>query len=98
MKQVNVDKRLYLIDDAKLLASYFVVFIHCIFPGNFGIGLKALARFAVPFFFMCSGFFLYGNTPKSILKKAFHILKLFLSTALIYLIVNIAIFLIQQDM
>ena len=41
----------------KLLASYAVVFIHVLFYGRFGIIVDAIARFAVPFFFLVSGFF-----------------------------------------
>lgn len=41
----------------KLIASYMVVFIHVSFPGKFGTAVICLARFAVPFFFIISGYF-----------------------------------------
>jgi len=36
----------------KLFASYMVVFVHVSFPGTVGVSINALARFAVPFFFI----------------------------------------------
>lgn len=97
MTKVTTKQRLYRMDHFKLLASYFVVCIHSLFPGDYGTAVKAIARFAVPFFFLCSGFFLYGNTPESIIKKALHILKLLLVTTAVYLGVGVALFVLQRD-
>ena len=97
MTKSAAKQRLYRMDHIKLLAAYFVVFIHSLFPGNYGVAVKAIARFAVPFFFLCSGFFLYGNKPESIIKKALHILKLFLVTAAVYLVSAVVLFAIQRD-
>ena len=97
MTKPAAKQRLYRMDHIKLLAAYFVVLIHSLFPGNLGVAVKAVARFAVPFFFLCSGFFLYGNKPESIMKKALHILKLFLVTAVVYLVVSVALFTLQRD-
>lgn len=97
MTKSAAKQRLYRMDHIKLLAAYFVVLIHSLFPGNLGVAVKAVARFAVPFFFLCSGFFLYGNKPESIMKKALHILKLFLVTAVVYLVVSVALFTLQRD-
>lgn len=41
----------------KMIAAIAVVFIHCAFPELFGIVVKNIARFAVPFFFIISGYF-----------------------------------------
>ena len=89
--------RLFLMDDIKLLASYFVVFIHFMLPGDLGDAVKAVARFAVPFFFMCSGYFSYGNTPEIIRKKALHILKLFLIATMIYAFLEIGVLILEQE-
>ena len=43
----------------KLFASYMVVFIHVPFYGKYGDAIDAIARFAVPFFFLVSGFYSY---------------------------------------
>ena len=48
----------------KLFASYMVVFIHVLFYGNLGDAVDALARFAVPFFFLVSGYYSYQITCK----------------------------------
>ena len=47
------------LDAAKAIAAFLVVFIHISFPGMTGRIIKTLARSAVPFFFMVSGFFCY---------------------------------------
>lgn len=39
-----------LLDIIKLIASFFVVFIHVVFPEPFGDIIKSFAGFAVPFF------------------------------------------------
>ena len=51
-KQIN-----YTLYTERLIASIFVVFIHLMFPGLFGIIIKNIARFAVPFFLMISGYY-----------------------------------------
>lgn len=45
------------IDTVKGIACILVVFIQYPFPGEFGEFVKAIARFAVPFFFMTSGYY-----------------------------------------
>ena len=61
------------LDVLKFVASIFVIFIHISFPGNFGVFVGALARFAVPAFFMVSGYFSYkaiqDNDYKKILQR-----------------------------
>ncbi len=74
------------LDLLKLLAAYFVVLAHFPFPGTFGITLDASGRFAVPLFFMVSGYYSYKSSPEKILGKLRHILKLYLIAAGIYLV------------
>lgn len=83
--------RLFAVDIAKFIAAIFVIFIHCTFYGDLGVAIKSIARFAVPFFFICSGFFLYGNSPEKILKKIVHIIKLLLFSSVLYFAFNIAL-------
>ncbi len=47
-----------LLDEIKAIACIFVILIHCKFPGITGDLCEALARFAVPFFFVISGKYL----------------------------------------
>ena len=60
MTNVKTKGRNEAIECCRLLASVMVVFIHCHFPGKFGDCMNCLARAAVPFFFMVSGYFAYG--------------------------------------
>ena len=53
----------------KLFASYMVVFIHVVFSGHIGVALEMLARFAVPFFFLVSGFYSYKISPHKIKNR-----------------------------
>ena len=49
--------RNHVLDAEKAAAAYMVVFLHLHFPGVTGDIFNAAARFAVPFFFMISGYF-----------------------------------------
>ena len=57
-------KRNITVDIMKLIASFFVVTLHFPFPNLFGQIFFAVARFAVPFFFMISGYF-YAKSDKA---------------------------------
>ncbi|OUO46567.1 hypothetical protein B5F79_06495 [Olsenella sp. An285] len=65
------------IDYYKGLACILVVFIHARFPSPFGEAIVFVARAAVPFFFMVSGFFAYKVDEDLMLqgipRKAKHI-------------------------
>lgn len=68
-----------LLDAVKAISAYFVVLLHIRFPGRTGEIVNVLARFAVPFFFMVSGYFCYDNHGKALSKlpgKIRHILFL----------------------
>lgn len=71
METKNVNQTINLL---KLIASFFVVFIHVPFPGVIGKIADCTARFAVPFFFIVSGYYSY-NVPISRIKP--RIIKLF---------------------
>lgn len=47
------------LDFAKAIACMGVVIMHCSFPGVFGKFALYLFKFAVPLFFMVSGYFLF---------------------------------------
>lgn len=96
MSKAVVRNRNYTLDFIKLIASYFVVFIHISFSGLFGELVEDIARFAVPMFFMISGFFAYGNDNAKLKAKAINIFKLYLFSAVIYHIRDI-IWLIKDE-
>lgn len=58
------------VDAVRAIACAFVLFVHCPFPGTFGVYVSALARFAVPFFLMVSGFYAYRDTDQAMLAAA----------------------------
>ena len=74
----------------KFIASFFVVFIHAPFPGSFGSFLYSMGQFAVPMFFMITGYFNFGATDAQVRRRAKHIFRLFLTGALIRVILSCA--------
>ena len=60
----------------KLFSSFMVVFIHVPFVGKLGVAVDALARFAVPFFFLVSGYYSYQISCEKIKKRIKNILSL----------------------
>lgn len=79
----------------KLFAAYMVVFIHVPFYGRIGVAVDALARFAVPFFFLVSGFYSYKITPDKIKHRLFHLLSLLALAAVAYTTYNLLILLVK---
>lgn len=59
------------IDAVRAIACAFVLFVHCPFPGAFGIIVSALARFAVPFYLMVSGYYACRETDTAMLPLLF---------------------------
>ncbi len=85
------------IDVIKLVASYMVVFIHVLFYGNWGHAICAVARFAVPFFFLSSGYFSYNDNLERIKNKGIRILKLYLPIAAFYVVAGIVFSLLNGE-
>lgn len=86
---VNTTKKKYnLLNAVRIIASFFIVAIHIKFPGVYGSVVVNVARFAVPFFFMTSGFFSYYENSPSVLKKVDkkikHITVIFLGASALY--------------
>ncbi len=86
MKELNKDNAVYNgIDVFKLIAAVLVVLLHTVETTNYlAVAIKEIfTYFAVPFFFITSGFFFYGGLEKSIDKKKYfckyskNILKIF---------------------
>lgn len=87
----NIKKRNYGIDWLKGVACISVVLIHYNLPDQGGIIIKTLCRFAVPVFFMVSGFFTLsddGNvcSKEKLFAKISHVLRLIAGSAVFYLI------------
>lgn len=81
---LKVKNRNVPLDVLKLVASYMVVFIHFKFDGEVGFIVDALARFAVPVFFMTSGYFACGNSVDQLKAKIRDIVGIYLTGAVLY--------------
>ena len=66
MEQAGRNARLNLL---KGFACIGVVFIHVTFPGVFGQIIKDAAGFAVPVFFLTSGFYSYFDDNEKAIRK-----------------------------
>lgn len=73
------------IDSIKLIASFFVVCIHVPINNSMGPYLIAISRFAVPLFFLISGYY-YGSKPDnmSIKKQIIKIIKLVITANVLF--------------
>ena len=85
------------LDIIKLAASYMVVFIHILFYGEIGIAVDALARFAVPLFFLVSGYYSYNIPPEKIKLRIVHLIKLLIFAVLVYTGYDILQLFLAQD-
>lgn len=79
-----------LLDQNKLIAAIFVILLHSPFPGVAGGVFESLARFAVPFFFMVSGYYVYGKSRKAIKKSLLKNLLLLASSLVLYVVWDLA--------
>jgi surface polysaccharide O-acyltransferase-like enzyme len=71
-----------------------VVFIHVPFWGKTGAVIESLARFAVPLFFVSSGYFSYRLPAEKFKKRIVRILSLYAVAAPIFLLAKCAEFLV----
>lgn len=90
-------KKNYTLELLKLFASYMVVFIHVTFYGEMGIIMDALARFAVPLFFLISGYYSYQIEPQKIKKRIRNILTLFIFASVSYTLFEITPLLLKSN-
>lgn len=78
----------------KCIACISVVLLHCSLPGRIGQLVCGQARFAVPFFFAISGYYVYDATRDGrayrVWDKACHIGRYFVVTECIYFIWHLA--------
>lgn len=77
------NKSLYTIEG---LACICVIFIHCKFPGELGRIIEFFSRYAVPVFFIVSGYFTYDANNEKLKSKAIKLLKIFLCYIIFYYI------------
>ena len=68
----------------KGIAPFAVVLIHCTLPGVPGEIIKGIARFAVPLFFLISGYFAYGREDAVLKRRESHIFRLYVGAVAVY--------------
>jgi surface polysaccharide O-acyltransferase-like enzyme len=85
------------LDVFRLIAALAVITLHVSMgdiPLETTIYIRLLARFAVPFFFLVSGYFFYLGTLKSgsdfLLKTMFKLISIFIASSLVFLPIDIA--------
>lgn len=84
-------------DLIKGFACICVIFIHCPFPGKFGVLLRTISKFAVPFFFAISGYFSVKKWG-GVKRKIEHILTLCIAAELFYFIYDFLIEILLQNL
>lgn len=85
------------IDFIRFIAMISVFFIHCIFPGQFGIYLRAANSFAVPLFFITSGYFCSFNSVEKLRKKVKTLGSIVLISNIFYMIWDVLYIYLQDD-
>ena len=75
------NKLLYFLEG---LACIFVILIHCDMSGIVGDLLEVIGRFAVPLFFMVSGYFNRNSDNKKIVKRIKKIIIIFIVSIVVY--------------
>jgi fucose 4-O-acetylase-like acetyltransferase len=94
MQQTDSAKRNGTIDMIRIIASFAVVLCHVPFPEPYTHGSMAVTRFAVPFFFMVAGWFLFtpGDSKdiceKRIKKSLKATVRMSVICTLLYVVVN----------
>lgn len=93
---MNAQKN-YTLELLKLFASYMVVFIHVLFYGQMGVIMDTLARFAVPLFFLVSGYYSFQIRDEKIKKRIIKLLTLFIIAAVCYTLLNVIPFVLRGN-
>jgi len=77
------------VDALRGIACVFVILVHVTLPGQVGVYVKALARFAVPFFLINSGWFAWTGRVEDEMKGAKRQLKKILRLTMIVCLLHI---------
>lgn len=72
----------------KALACFSIVSLHFLMPGEFGVFYQIVARFAVPFFMMLSGYFSFNISREKVKYRLKQMLLLTIASLIFYSIVH----------
>lgn len=95
MEKLNINEkkqRNYSLDFLKIISAFMIVCIHFKFSGSVGEVAVIIGRFAVPVFFMISGYYSYNVDCRKIKNKILHIAKIYFCALVLYFCFNIAVF------
>lgn len=84
--QTNTSCRNTFLNFIKGLACIGIVFIHIQFPNKFGMIVKNLGSYAVPIFFMISGYYIYTCDLQVVKRRLSKIIKIFIVAYLTFFI------------
>jgi len=76
---------LYIIE---AIACLSIIFIHAQIPSSIGTELKILSRFAVPLFFLISGYYNYFSSKEKLVNRVKKMIKTFIFFSSIYLLID----------
>ncbi len=85
------------LDLLKFISAFMIVCIHIKFYGEMGKLITILARFAVPVFFMVSGYFSSDNSIEKLRNKVIHIIKIYIGAFILHFCFRIIIILFSGE-
>lgn len=80
-----------MLDLIKSFGCIGVVFIHIMFPGEFGEIIKSISSYAVPVFFMITGYYAYGMDDKTIKRRLIKIIKIFIFAYILFMFSDVSV-------
>ncbi|MDR3594410.1 acyltransferase family protein [Clostridium sp.] len=91
-------KRNQSIELLKLISIFFIVIIHNPFASRFGFVMDTIARFAVPIFFMITGYFIIqpNKTSIKLKKQVIKLTKYYILYQFIYILYYLIIALVEH--
>lgn len=82
----------------KALACFSIVSLHFLLPGQFGVFYQIVARFAVPFFMMLSGYFSFNISRDKVKYRLKQMLLLTAASMIFYTIVHFVNLLLTREL
>lgn len=83
---IETKERNQSVELCRMIAAIAIVFLHIPLPDPVGSWIDCLSRFAVPFFFMVSGYYSFGRDSSWVKRRLINVLKLNIYASLPYYI------------
>lgn len=88
-------QRNYSLDLLKFISSFMIICIHFKIAGKTGELLTVISRFAVPVFFMVSGYYACHDDCDKLKRKIINIVKIYFISVVIYFCFNIVVMILK---